>query len=125
LVDRIKDVILSGGYNVYPRIIEEALYEHPSIAEAVVIGVPDAHRGQVPKAFIKLRDGHELPLAHLQSFLEERLSTLERPRKIEFRDELPKTLVGKLSKKELVAEELAKAQPAAPMDTDKQSAARR
>jgi long-chain acyl-CoA synthetase len=124
LVDRIKDVILSGGYNVYPRIIEEALYEHPSIAEAVVIGVPDSHRGQVPKAFIKLRDGHELPLEQLQTFLEERLSTLERPRKIEFRDELPKTLVGKLSKKELVAEELAKADLTAGKNKDKKTAAR-
>jgi long-chain acyl-CoA synthetase len=110
LVDRIKDVILSGGYNVYPRMIEEALYEHPAIAEAVAIGVPDAHRGQVPKAFVTLRQGHSLSPELLQDFLAERLSPIERPRQIEFRDQLPKTLVGKLSKKELVAEELAAAE---------------
>jgi long-chain acyl-CoA synthetase len=108
LVDRIKDVIISGGYNVYPRIIEEALYEHPAIEEAVVIGVKDAHRGQVPKAFVKLREGQELGLEELQKFLEDRLSPIEKPRKFEFRDKLPKTLVGKLSKKELQAEEQAK-----------------
>jgi long-chain acyl-CoA synthetase len=108
LVDRIKDVIISGGYNVYPRMIEEALYEHPAIAEAVVIGIKDAHRGQVPKAFVKVRDGQTLTHEELQAFLEDRLSPIERPRKIEFRDQLPKTLVGKLSKKELLAEEQAK-----------------
>lgn len=108
LVDRIKDVIISGGYNVYPRMIEEALYEHPAIAEAVVIGIDDAQRGQVPKAFIKLRDGQQLSEAELLHFLEDRLSAIEKPRKIEFRAELPKTLVGKLSKKELVADERAK-----------------
>ena len=108
LVDRIKDVIISGGYNVYPRVIEEALYEHPAIAEAVVIAIPDSHRGQVPKAFVKLRDGQSLSYEELQEFLGDRLSPIERPRKIEFRDQLPKTLVGKLSKKELVAEEQSK-----------------
>jgi long-chain acyl-CoA synthetase len=107
LVDRIKDVIISGGYNVYPRMIEEALYEHPAIAEAVVIGLPDSHRGQVPKAFVTLRPGQAVSAAELQTFLADRLSPVERPRFIEFRDSLPKTLVGKLSKKELVAEELA------------------
>ena len=112
LVDRIKDVIISGGYNVYPRVVEEALYEHPAVEEAVVIGVPDEKRGQVPKAFIKLRAGHSASYEELCAFLEERVSTIERPRKIEFRDSLPKTLVGKLSKKELVAEELAKSSAA-------------
>jgi long-chain acyl-CoA synthetase len=107
LVDRIKDLIISGGYNVYPRVIEEALYEHPAIAEAVVIGLPDSHRGQVPKAFVTLRAGQSVSTAELQAFLADRLSPVERPRFIEFRDSLPKTLVGKLSKKELVAEELA------------------
>ena len=108
LVDRIKDVILSGGYNVYPRMVEEAIYEHPSVAEAVVIGIPDPVRGQVPKAFVTLRHDQILSVEDLQAFLEDRLSPIERPRQIEFRDTLPKTLVGKLSKKELLAEELAK-----------------
>jgi long-chain acyl-CoA synthetase len=110
LVDRIKDVIISGGYNVYPRMIEEALYEHPSVGEAVVIGVSDTHRGQVPKAFIKLRENQTVSAAELHAFLTERLSPVERPKYIEFREQLPKTLVGKLSKKELVAEEKAKEQ---------------
>jgi long-chain acyl-CoA synthetase len=108
IVDRIKDLIIAGGYNVYPRIIEEALYLHPAIAEAVVIGVPDANKGQVPKAFVTLREGHDVTEEELHKFLTGHISPIERPRQIEFRTSLPKTLVGKLSKKELVAEELAK-----------------
>ena len=108
LVDRIKDLIISGGYNVYPRIIEEALYKHPAVLEAVVIGIPDAKRGQVPKAYVKLQANAKVTEAELQVFLSEHISPIERPRKIEFRDELPKTVVGKLSRKELVAEETEK-----------------
>lgn len=68
IVDRIKDVILCGGYNVYPRMIEEALYEHPAVAEAVVIGVPDAYRGQSPKAFVTLTPDHEVSLRNCVYF---------------------------------------------------------
>lgn len=103
LVDRIKDLILCGGYNVYPRVIEEALYEHADVAEATVIGVPDDYRGEAPKAFVKLREGASATPAMLRDFLKERISKIEMPREIELRDELPKTLVGKLSKKELRA----------------------
>lgn len=113
LVDRIKDVILCGGYNVYPRVIEEALYEHPMVAEAVVIGVPDAYRGQAPKAFVVLHAGDILDQETLLGFLRERLNKIEIPSSIEFRDSLPKTMVGKLSKKDLVAEEAAKRAAAA------------
>lgn len=109
LVDRIKDVIICGGYNVYPRVIEEALYEHPAILEAVVIGVPDAYRGQAPKAFAVLRPGQEATVEALDIFLAGRISKIEMPREIEIRTSLPKTLIGKLSKKELVAEEARKA----------------
>ncbi|HET8612754.1 MAG TPA: long-chain fatty acid--CoA ligase [Sphingomonas sp.] len=109
LVDRIKDVILCGGYNVYPRVIEEALYEHPAIAEAVVIGVPDKYRGQSPKAFVTLREGKTVTPDELCAFLTTRINKIEMPREIEIRENLPKTLIGKLSKKELVAEELARA----------------
>jgi len=105
LVDRIKDLILAGGYNVYPRIIEDALYEHPAVAEAVVIGIPDAYRGQSPKAFVALNAGDLLTEAELLDFLAIRLNKIEMPSKIEFRASLPKTLVGKLSKKDLVEEE--------------------
>lgn len=113
LVDRIKDVIIAGGYNVYPRMVEEALYEHPAVLEAVVIGVDDAYRGQAPKAFVVLRPGKSVTTAQLDEFLATRLSKIELPREIEIRDSLPKTLIGKLSKKELVAEEKAKAAKAA------------
>ncbi|KKC26298.1 long-chain-fatty-acid--CoA ligase [Sphingomonas sp. SRS2] len=113
LVDRIKDVIICGGYNVYPRMIEEALYEHPAILEAVVIGVPDDYRGQAPKAFVVLRPGQSATPELLCEFLTTRISKIEMPREVEIRESLPKTLIGKLSKKELVAEEAAKAKAAA------------
>jgi long-chain acyl-CoA synthetase len=109
LVDRIKDVILCGGYNVYPRIIEEALYRHPAVAEAVVIGIPDDYRGQAPKAFVTLREGAAATPADLRTFLNEEVSRIEMPKSIEIRSSLPKTMVGKLSKKELVEEERAHA----------------
>ncbi|MEN7536015.1 long-chain-fatty-acid--CoA ligase [Aurantiacibacter flavus] len=109
LVDRIKDIILCSGYNVYPRIIEDAAYEHPAVKEAVAIGIPDDYRGEAPKLFIALHDGMDLSESELHAFLKERLSPIEMPDAYEFRPELPKTLVGKLEKKELVAEERAKA----------------
>jgi long-chain acyl-CoA synthetase len=109
ITDRIKDLIISGGYNVYPRMVEEALYHHPAVMEAVVVGVPDARRGHIPKAFIKLKEGQNATEAELLNFLRDRLSPVERPKHIEFRDSLPKTAVGKLSKKELVAEEQLRA----------------
>jgi long-chain acyl-CoA synthetase len=121
LVDRIKDLIIAGGYNIYPRVIEEALYQHPAVAEAVVIGVPDAKKGQVPKAFVTLREGKTATEEELHHFLSGHISPIERPRQIEFRDQLPKTLVGKLSKKELVAEELAKRAAAKPEQSTKVS----
>jgi Acyl-CoA synthetases (AMP-forming)/AMP-acid ligases II len=110
LVDRIKDMILCGGYNVYPRVIEEAIYEHPMVSEAAVIGIPDEYRGQSPKAFVTLHRGDMLSEDELLSFLEKRLSKIEIPSAIEFRDSLPKTMVGKLSKKELAEEEAARRQ---------------
>ncbi len=108
LVDRIKDLIICSGYNVYPRVVEEAIYLHPSVEETTVIGVPDKKRGETPKAFLKLKAGKNLTEGELLTFLEDKLSPIEMPKLIEFREELPKTIIGKLSKKELVAEELAK-----------------
>lgn len=109
LVDRIKDLIICSGYNVYPRHIEDALYCHPGIAEAIVIGIDDEYRGQAPKAFVKLATGYEdLEGDSIKTFLEDRLSRIEMPKDIEIRDELPKTMVGKLSKKELVEEQQTK-----------------
>jgi long-chain acyl-CoA synthetase len=110
--DRIKDMLLCSGYNVYPRLIEEAVYRHPSVAEVIVIGVDDPYRGQHPKAFIRLRDGAApFTLEALKLFLKDALGRHEMVQAIEFRDALPKTAVGKLSKKELYEEERAGRQP--------------
>jgi len=101
LVDRIKDLIISSGFNVYPRTIEEALVANPAVEEANVIGVPDEYRGEAAVAFVKLKDGQTISEGDLKKFIGERLNKLEMPREIIFKDQLPKTLIGKLSKKEL------------------------
>jgi long-chain acyl-CoA synthetase len=101
LVDRIKDIIISSGFKVYPRTIEEALSEHPAVDENNVIGVPDKHRGEAPVAFVKLKTGATATEAELKKFLSDKLNKMEMPREIVFKDQLPKTLIGKLSKKEL------------------------
>jgi long-chain acyl-CoA synthetase len=104
IVDRMKDIIICSGFNVYPRRIEEAIYEFPAVQECTVLGVPDSYRGEAPKAYVKLREGMEASKADIMKFLEAKLSKIEMPADIEFRDELPKTMIGKLSKKELRAE---------------------
>lgn len=101
LVDRIKDLIICSGFNVYPRTIEEALSEHPAVDENNVIGVPDPYRGEVPIAFVKLKAGATATEEELKKFLAVKVSKMEMPREIIFKDSLPKTLIGKLSKKEL------------------------
>ena len=108
IVDRIKDLIITNGYNVYPRHVEEAIYQHPSVEECIVAGIPDTQRGEIVKAWIKLKDdGRELSPDDLNTFLEDKISKIEIPKRIEFRDEpLPKTMIGKLSRKDIVAEEL-------------------
>ncbi len=105
IVDRIKDIIICGGYNVYPRTIEEAAYQHPAVQDAIAIGVPDAYRGQAPKLFVTLRPGQQATGAQILEFLGKRLNKIEMPRSVEVRETLPRTMVGKLSKKELLAEE--------------------
>ena len=107
IVDRIKDLILCGGYNVYPRVIEDALYQHADVAEAVVIGIADDYRGQAAKAFVVLGENATATSASLRDFLKDYVSKIELPVAIEIRTSLPKTAVGKLSKKELIAEERA------------------
>jgi long-chain acyl-CoA synthetase len=104
IVDRIKDMINASGFKVYPRRIEDALYEHGAVAEVIVVGIPDPYRGEAPKAFVKLKEGREATAAELLQFLRGKLSKIELPAEIEFRDQLPKTMVGKLSKRELRAE---------------------
>lgn len=105
IVDRIKDLIICSGFNVYPRRIEEAIYQHPAVEEVTVIGVKDDYRGEAPKAFIKLKTGMAATKADILKHLEPKISKIEMPSQIEFRDALPKTMIGKLSKKELAAEE--------------------
>jgi long-chain acyl-CoA synthetase len=114
LVDRKKDMIISGGSNVYPRVIEEAIYEHPSVAEVSVIGVLDSYRGEAAKAFIQLKPAAKpFTLDELRTFLADKLGRYELPAHLEFRAELPKTAVGKLSKKELIEEERRRTKAAA------------
>src|SRR3954452_13607061 len=102
LVDRKKDMIISGGFNVYPQMIEQAIYEHPAVHEVIVIGVVDDYRGEAAKAFIKLRAGAKpFTLEELKAFLAGKLGKHEIPASLEFVDELPRTSVGKLSRHEL------------------------
>ncbi|MDR3533435.1 MAG: long-chain fatty acid--CoA ligase [Rhodopila sp.] len=108
VTDRIKDLIICSGYNVYPRVIEDALYEHPAVAEAVVIGIPDSYRGQAPLAFVTLRAGEFRTGEELRDFLRDRISPIELPVRVEIRTSLPKTAIGKLSRKELVEEAVSK-----------------
>jgi len=108
IVDRIKDMIISGGYNVYPRDIEEVLYEHPKVMEACSIGVPHKHRGEAVKAFIVLKESETATAKELIEFCEKHLAKYKLPTEIEFRNELPKTNVGKILRKDLRKEELQK-----------------
>lgn len=106
IVDRVKDMILVGGYNVYPRHVEEAIYMHPAVAECIVAGVPDKMRGETVWAWVKPKDNNPLDAERLKAFLADKLSPIEMPRKIIIRDQpLPKTAVGKLSKKDLLEQE--------------------
>jgi long-chain acyl-CoA synthetase len=106
IVDRTKDMLLCGGFNVYPRVIEEAIYKHPAVEEVSVIGIHDEYRGQSPKAFIKLKAGAApFTLDDLKNFLKDKLGKHEMIAAMDIRPELPKTAVGKLSKKELYEEE--------------------
>jgi long-chain acyl-CoA synthetase len=117
LIDRTKDLILSAGFNVYPRMVEEAILLHPAVAEATVCGVPDPHRGETIKAYVRRHEGTLLTAGELRAFLRDKLAPFEQPKAIEFRDELPLTWLGKPSRRDLVAEEMrrlnqAAAQPA-------------
>jgi long-chain acyl-CoA synthetase len=119
LVDRKGDMIISGGFNVYPQMVEQAIYEHPAVAECTVIGVPDDYRGESAKAFVTLRAGHEpFTLEDLRGFLDGRLGRHELPRALEFREALPRTPVGKLSRKALKDEEAARREAARTKDKE-------
>ena len=109
IVDRLKDMIAVGGFKVFPSQIEAVLYQNPAVREALVIGVPDAYHGEMPKAFVTVNADAAVDADSLRDWLNARTGKHERVRELEIRAELPKTLVGKLSRKELVAEERAKA----------------
>jgi long-chain acyl-CoA synthetase len=118
LVDRKTDMIISGGFNVYPQMIEQAIYEHPAVQEVIVIGIPDGYRGEAAKAFIKLRaNAAPFSVEALRDFLAGKLGKHELPAAVDFVEELPRTSVGKLSRHELRSQ-----QPKPSVQQDKQPA---
>ncbi|MFP3870783.1 MAG: long-chain-fatty-acid--CoA ligase [Syntrophobacteria bacterium] len=108
LIDRKKDMIIAGGFNVYPREIEEVLCEHPKIADAAAIGVPDPYRGETVKVFVVTGPGEILTKEEVTGYCKERLAAYKVPGLVEFREELPKTIVGKVRRNHLRSEELRK-----------------
>ena len=108
IVDRLKEMIIVGGYNVYPRNIEELLYKHPAIAEAAVVGLEHPTRGQMIKAYMVKKEGAEASESEIKEYLRGNISAYAVPHAFEFRESLPKSMIGKILKKELVAEEKAK-----------------
>ena len=113
IVDRKKDMILCSGYNVYPREVEEVLFMHPAVAEAAAIGVPDSYRGETVKAFVVLKAGANATADEIIAFCKERLAPFKVPKQVEFAKDLPKSLVGKVLRRELRDRELARTKPAA------------
>ena len=108
VVDRKKDMIIAGGYNIYPREIEEVLYEHPDVVEAVAAGVPDPYRGETVKAYLVLKEGSTVTVEEMNQFARKYLAAYKAPRVYEFRKELPKTAIGKILRRTLVEEEKQK-----------------
>lgn len=108
IVDRKKDLIIASGYNIVPREVEEVLYMHPKVQEAVVAGVPDEHRGETVKAYVVLKEGQSSSVDEIRSFCKENLAPYKVPTKVEFRSELPKSQVGKILRRVLVEEETKK-----------------
>ncbi|WP_337019839.1 long-chain-fatty-acid--CoA ligase [Oceanobacillus massiliensis] len=108
VVDRKKDMIIAGGYNIYPREVEEVLYEHEAVQEAVVAGIPDPYRGETVKAYIVLKEGFTISEEVLNDYCRQALAAYKVPRIYEFRNELPKTAVGKILRRKLVDKETKK-----------------
>ncbi|MUT65969.1 long-chain fatty acid--CoA ligase [Paenibacillus sp. NEAU-GSW1] len=104
IVDRMKDVIIAGGFNIYPREVEEALFEHPAVMEAAAVGVKDPYRGETVKAFIVRKEGLDVTEEELDAWCRERLAAFKVPRLYEFRDSLPKTMIGKVLRRKLLEE---------------------
>ncbi|SDN56931.1 AMP-binding protein [Alkalicoccus daliensis] len=108
IVDRKKDMIIAGGFNIYPREIEEVLYEHEAVKEAVAMGIPDPYRGETVKAYIVVKEGQKVTEKELDQYCRSQLASYKIPRKYEFREELPKTMVGKVLRRALQEEEKEK-----------------
>jgi long-chain acyl-CoA synthetase len=108
IVDRKKDMIIAGGFNIYPREVEEPLYEHPKVLEAVAVGLPDPYRGETVKVFIVLKEGQSATEQEIINYCREKMARYKVPTSVEFRPALPKTLVGTVLRRTLREEELAK-----------------
>lgn len=108
LVDRKKDLIIAGGFNIYPREVDEVLYQHPCVAEAVTVGIPDAYRGETVKVFIVLKQGEKATEQDIINFCKDKLAPYKVPKFVEFREAIPKSAVGKILRKILREEEIAK-----------------
>jgi long-chain acyl-CoA synthetase len=106
ITDRKKDLIIVGGFNVFPREVEELLYQHPAVQEGVVLGLPDPYAGERVKAYVVLREGASATEEELIAFLRERLTRYKVPAAVEFRAELPKTMIGKILRRALREEQL-------------------
>lgn len=114
IVDRKKDMIIAGGFNIYPREVEEVLFEHPAVQEAAVVGVPDPYRGETVKAFLVLKQGKQVSDEELDRFCRMKLAAYKVPRLYEYRSELPKTMVGKVLRRQLQEEEKKRLEEDAP-----------
>lgn len=108
IIDRLKDMVITGGYNVYPREIDEVLYQHPKVSEACSVGIPHETWGETVKVFVVLREGETCTAEEIIDFCSKHLAKYKLPREVEFRQSLPKSAVGKILRKELKAEELSK-----------------
>jgi len=108
IVDRKKDMIIAGGYNIYPREIDEILYEHPKIQEACAVGIPDPYRGETVKAFVVVKPGESLTEEEVISYCREKMAAYKAPKTVEFLDELPKSNIGKVLRRALREREMAK-----------------
>jgi long-chain acyl-CoA synthetase len=106
IVDRIKDMIAVGGFKVFPSVVEDVILEHPAVKEALVIGVPEEYRGEVPRAYVTLQDGASATGEELAGWLNARIGKHERVDQVVVRESLPKTMIGKLDRKTLRAEVL-------------------
>ena len=109
IVDRKKDLIIAGGFNIYPREVEEVLFENPAVQEAAVVGIPDPYRGETVKAFVVLKQAMTATPEEIMAWCRERLASYKVPRQVEFRDSLPKSGVGKYLRRELRQEAIAAA----------------